>query len=532
MVKINRWAAVGATAFAVGLSWAGPQALGVAAADSSAHSATAAGPTSGHTGAKTAHPSHASTTPKRAAASTATHGSTHAKTAVAAGAPTSLAVTPTATPHAVVKTATASSGPLSTAAGWIDGLVAPIRAFVEGAVLLVRRTFFDQAPTIAPVQTTGQTSGPIGGSIGAVDPEGDPIKYRVVQSPLHGTVAINSDGSYAYTPNADFRGTDIFTVAATDTGSHLNLLNPARPASAEANVLVQQGDTTNKITFKFQYATGAQYWTRQAKLALQWSAVEISSYLVVAKPVTLAITVTGGYVRYRNAGTKPNGEPKWEKVCQAGFCSSTLASASSPLVNKTSDGFYPTVVQRKIITGADANGAASDGSIKFNFGQSWGYGDTISKKQYDFEATAMHELMHTLGFTDGLSKPGANTDQNWNTYDQFITNSSGVKAIDGTDYTWDTAYDPNITGGNGGLYFGGPKAVAAYGGPVPLFTPPDYDGGSTGAHLDDKTFTNPDPTSINAKKMMNAADSEGLGVRTLSPVEIGILQDLGYTVVS
>lgn len=67
--------------------------------------------------------------------------------------------------------------------------------------------------------------------------------------------------------------------------------------------------------------------------------------------------------------------------------------------------------------------------------------------------------------------------------------------------------------------------------PVPLYTPAEYSSSSVG-HLDDETVKDADPNSINAKKLMNAADGEGLGVRTLSPVEIGILKDLGYTMAS
>jgi len=37
---------------------------------------------------------------------------------------------------------------------------------------------------------------------------------------------------------------------------------------------------------------------------------------------------------------------------------------------------------------------------------------------------------------------------------------SGTKLI-GSDFTWNTDYDANLTGGSGGIFFGGPDAVAA-----------------------------------------------------------------------
>ena len=42
---------------------------------------------------------------------------------------------------------------------------------------------------------------------------------------------------------------------------------------------------------------------------------------------------------------------------------------------------------------------------------------------------------------------------------------------DGAGFAFKPQYVANLTGGNGGLFFGGPNAVAAFGGPVPLFTP-------------------------------------------------------------
>jgi len=76
-----------------------------------------------------------------------------------------------------------------------------------------------------------------------------------------------------------------------------------------------------------------------------------------------------------------------------------------------------------------------------------------------------------------------------------------------------------------GLYFGGPNAKAAYGGnPVPLYTPKPWESGSSISHLDDSTFT-----GANAQ-LMNAVTDTGLAIRILSPIEVGILEDLGYDV--
>ncbi len=149
----------------------------------------------------------------------------------------------------------------------------------------------------------------------------------------------------------------------------------------------------------------------------------------------------------------------------------------------------------------------------------------MASNQYDFQSTAMHELLHTFGFLSVVDSAGKNTGTNWTTFDKFVVTSDGTTApIDHTTYSWITTYNTNLTGGAGGLYFGGPKAELAYGGPVPLYTPKPWESGSSMSHLDDSTFTGADA------QLMNAVTDTGVGIRILSPIEVAILEDLGYNV--
>jgi hypothetical protein len=133
--------------------------------------------------------------------------------------------------------------------------------------------------------------------------------------------------------------------------------------------------------------------------------------------------------------------------------------------------------------------------------------------------------MHTFGFLSYIDSAGYNTGKYWTTFDSFVETSNGTHPI-GKTYAWNTAYNTNLTGGAGGLYFGGPNAVAAYDGLVPLYTPRPWEDGSSVSHLDDSTFTG------SHSLVMNAVASSGKGVRVLSDIEVGILKDLGYTVKS
>ena len=123
-------------------------------------------------------------------------------------------------------------------ANWLSGLPPnPVAEFLEGALLLVRRSLFNQIPTTAPVQIKTLVNGQIEGTLGAVDPEGDTLSYVLTEIPQGGTVQINPDGTYIYTPGPDYPGADRFTVAVNDGG--FNILDPSgswRPAQAFARV--------------------------------------------------------------------------------------------------------------------------------------------------------------------------------------------------------------------------------------------------------------------------------------------------------
>src|SRR5262249_9659190 len=48
------------------------------------------------------------------------------------------------------------------------------------------------------------------------DAEGNPLTAAKLTDPLHGLLTFNPDGSFTYTPAADFNGTDSFTYEAND----------------------------------------------------------------------------------------------------------------------------------------------------------------------------------------------------------------------------------------------------------------------------------------------------------------------------
>lgn len=165
--------------------------------------------------------------------------------AAAAATPTTqVAAIPTAS-----ATAAAPGDPLS-------GL-GPIGEFIGGVVQLIRRTFFNQIPTATAVTDLVRPSGKTWGLVDAVDPEGDDITYQVVTAPQFGTVVIDGTGAYVYTPGAGFTGSDTFTVAVDNPDFHINLLDLFGPRRTELTVTVRANTTAPTVVDNFDGAAGS-----------------------------------------------------------------------------------------------------------------------------------------------------------------------------------------------------------------------------------------------------------------------------------
>jgi len=168
----------------------------------------------------------------------------------------------------------------------------------------------------------------------------------------------------------------------------------------------------------------------------------------------------------------------------------------------------------------DANRTAADGNLLVNFSYPYySYDDSPAANEVDFQTVVMHELLHSLGYQAVLDG-GQTNRRSWLTYDKFIVDQSGTRVISSLG-RFNGAFAANLSGADGGLFFGGANAVAAYGGPVPLQA-------LSLSHLRLATFPYGGPNA----KLMGPVAPNGKTLRVLSPVESAILRDLGYTVAS
>ncbi len=239
------------------------------------------------------------------------------------------------------------------------------------------------------------------------------------------------------------------------------------------------------------------------------------------------------------------------------FNSGPLDSNAFPevAVTGTNPGFVRTVPEVKVQDGTDLNGAAADAVLFLNWEEGnpdvqgvsprWNYTDTIGANEMDFKGEIIHNLAHILGFQSRIEQAGEDIFNDpfvhlpgapgtWLTYDKFLSSGSSASSpplINRTDFRlnlpeWTTA-STSGTSPTTGLFFQGPHAMAANGGnPVPLHSPTTFEFGATASHLRTSALINRSNTLMVAP----AAGTQNTGpqARRFTPVEVGIMKDLGY----
>ena len=88
----------------------------------------------------------------------------------------------------------------------------------------------DKAPVAKNLSLETYKNLPNDGTLKASDPEGEKLTYTVVRGPKRGSVEVNADGTFTYTPKKNKVGVDSFTYTAAD---------PAGNVSETATVTIQ-----------------------------------------------------------------------------------------------------------------------------------------------------------------------------------------------------------------------------------------------------------------------------------------------------
>ena len=97
----------------------------------------------------------------------------------------------------------------------------------------------DKAPVAEDSALETYRNLPNSGTLKVQDPEGGVLTYTLVRPPRRGSVTINADGSFTYTPKKNKVGTDSFTYTAADEGG-----NVSRQATVTITILKPENKQT------------------------------------------------------------------------------------------------------------------------------------------------------------------------------------------------------------------------------------------------------------------------------------------------
>lgn len=229
----------------------------------------------------------------------------------------------------------------------------PLRDLLTAIFLGFQRTFFNQNPTANPKQDPDVVGGVVTGDVGEVDPDGDPLTVTLTQGPANGTVVVNADGTYSYTPSKALAltgGTDEFTVAIAETNAstHIHgfegLLSTVVRILTFGAVRLNDGSTTSQT---IRVSIGKVNFAPEAG----------SPHIDAVDADTGAVTGTLGF-------TDVNNDPLTYSVTTEPMRGSVTVSAAGgftyvPDADKRPPIGNPTVTDTFVVTATDPAGAST-----------------------------------------------------------------------------------------------------------------------------------------------------------------------------
>ena len=103
----------------------------------------------------------------------------------------------------------------------------------------------NDAPVAANSSLTGAEDTALSGAVSATDPDSITVSYSLVNGPQHGSVTLNANGAYNYTPNANYNGADSFTFKANDGQVDSNTATVNLTVTAVNDAPTTAGDTAS-----------------------------------------------------------------------------------------------------------------------------------------------------------------------------------------------------------------------------------------------------------------------------------------------
>lgn len=106
----------------------------------------------------------------------------------------------------------------------------------------------------------------VGGTLSAVDPDGDAVSFEITTQPVKGEIELEENGRFVYTPGEGKRGKDYFGYKAVDSQGN---------TSQEATVIINIQKQKTKVTYSDMSGDGSAY----AAVALAESGIFVGECL-------------------------------------------------------------------------------------------------------------------------------------------------------------------------------------------------------------------------------------------------------------
>jgi subtilisin-like proprotein convertase family protein len=152
------------------------------------------------------------------------------------------------------------------------------------------------------------------------DPDGNAIAAAKVTNPAHGTVTVNTNGSFTYAPTSGYAGTDSFTYHASDGKGFGNTATVSLLVQTPTQAYVEQGylDFIGRLAD----AGGLQFWSSRIDSGTETRRTFIKK---MTRSHEYAVkVVTKAYMDVLGRGTDPSGREFWARKVVAGMPISTL----------------------------------------------------------------------------------------------------------------------------------------------------------------------------------------------------------------
>ena len=183
----------------------------------------------------------------------------------------------------------------------------------------------DEAPVAQDFAMETYKNLPNQGKLPVTDPENQPLTYTVLRQPKRGTVTLNEDGTFTYTPKKNKLGVDSFTYTATD---------PAGKVSREATITVQILKPTDATQYTDTMGQDCRFeaeWLRNTGLYIGESVAGKSCFFpekTVSRGefVSTLVQVLGIPVKDTSYNAVPADTPQWLKPYLAAAIRSGLTA--------------------------------------------------------------------------------------------------------------------------------------------------------------------------------------------------------------